>query len=133
MEWLKNKKVLIVDDDASSVFLAKAHLKDMWINKECIFVARNWSQALEMAKKELLDIIIMDVSMPIMDWIEATKKIKTHHNGNSPKIIAYTANENCSKHEWIGIMDGIMVKPVFREPFQKMILEVLDEKLLKKS
>lgn len=133
MEWLEDIKVLIADDHDHSIILAKNILEKMWIDEKNIFITTNWLDTVKKAKEELFDIIIMDLSMPLMSWVEAAVSIKAHHNGNSPKIIAYTADVYFSKSKWIEIMDGIMVKPVYKEPFQKMILEVLDEKLLKKN
>lgn len=133
MGWLEKVRVLISDDHDHSVILAKNILEKMWIDEKNIVITKNWLDAVKKAKEELFHIIIMDIKMPLMDWVLATHEIKTYYNGDSPKIIAYTADVFYLKREWIDIMDGIMVKPVYKEHFQKMILEVLDEKFLEKS
>lgn len=70
------KKVLIVDDD----FLVRTYLKQM-INWEShgfyiIGDAKNGREALELLQRDGVDILIADVSMPIMDGIELTRRVK---------------------------------------------------------
>ena len=58
-----------------------------------IDVAVNGLEAIELFKKDNHDIIFMDVQMPKMDGLEATKKLKKQYLGeSSPIIIAMTAN-----------------------------------------
>ena len=70
------KKVLIVDDD----FLVRTYLKQM-INWEAhgfyiVGDAKNGREALEILQSSGADILIADVSMPIMDGIELTRQVK---------------------------------------------------------
>ena len=70
------KKVLIVDDD----FLVRTYLKQM-INYEAhgfyiVGDAKNGREALEILQRDGADILIADVSMPIMDGIELTRQVK---------------------------------------------------------
>lgn len=126
MNWLEDKKILIADDDEYSWEIARIFLESLWIKKENIFVVENWNKAIELTKKEIFDLILMDISMPGLDWIETSKKIKAKYNGNSPKIIAYTANQYLKRDNGIEIMDDIMIKPIEIETFKKQILDVLN-------
>ena len=60
-------KVLVVDDEPDIVELVSYHLK-----KEAfkVFTAFNGATAIEVAKKELPDLILLDVMMPDMDGVE---------------------------------------------------------------
>lgn len=70
------KKVLIVDDD----FLVRTYLKQMISWEEYGFYivgdAKNGREALEILERDRADILIADVSMPIMDGIELTRQVK---------------------------------------------------------
>ena len=70
------KKVLIVDDD----FLVRTYLKQMinWESHGLYIVgdAKNGREALEFLQHDDADILIADVSMPIMDGIELTRQVK---------------------------------------------------------
>ena len=130
---MKDKKILVVDDDKDSVHLAELFLDGMWISKENIVVARDWIEAVEKVKAELFDVVIMDIKMPRMNGIQATQEIKAHHNWNSPKFVAYTADIQHAKYQWIEEMHWVMLKPVLKENFQKAILDALVAKALDKT
>jgi len=88
ISFIKNKSVLAVEDDAGSYLLLKSILR----NTGCRLIhAKNGKEALELIKKQSnIDLVLMDVQMPVMDGLEATQKIKALHK-NIP-IIAQTAH-----------------------------------------
>lgn len=65
--------LMIVDDD---VFLRELLWVTIWRQWISFCTARDWIEAVEMATKQHFDVILMDIDMPRMDWIEATRKIK---------------------------------------------------------
>jgi len=90
---IHNIRVLLVDDhDAVRAEIA-AHLSEDR-NIELVGEASNGSEALEKASELSPDVILMDISMPVMNGFEATKLIKDR----SPdmKIIAITMHNNHS-------------------------------------
>ncbi|KAA3610338.1 MAG: response regulator [Calditrichaeota bacterium] len=80
-----------------------------------IDVAQNGVQAVQMASETNYNIIFMDLQMPEMDGIEATRKILSFQNNQpKPKIIAMTANVQIEDKELcfeVGMVDYIS-KPV---------------------
>lgn len=88
-EVLKNKKVLIVDDDMRNIYSLTNALEEEGVR--CI-TAENGKAAIKTLKEQPdTDIILMDVMMPEMDGYEATQEIrKTSKFGKLP-IIALTA------------------------------------------
>ena len=80
------KTILIAEDNDSNYILMTYILKKYYQFER----AKNGQEAVEMAEKNTYDIVLMDIKMPIMDGLEATKAIKEKFP-NLP-IIALTAN-----------------------------------------
>ncbi|MEK9777108.1 MAG: response regulator, partial [Quisquiliibacterium sp.] len=75
----------------------------------------NGIEAVESVTRQLYDIVLMDVQMPEMDGLEATRRIlQAHPAGDRPRIVAMTANamqgdrEMCLKAG----MDDYVTKPI---------------------
>ena len=67
------KKILIVDDEESIRFLYKEELEEEGYIVEC---AKNGEEALEKLAAFQPDLISLDIKMPVMDGIEALKRIR---------------------------------------------------------
>ncbi|SMO58593.1 Response regulator receiver domain-containing protein [Saccharicrinis carchari] len=104
--------ILLVEDNILNQRLINLHLKKFGYNIE---IANNGKEAVEMAKEKRYDLIIMDLMMPVMDGLEATREIRKYEeNMNySTPIIGLTANtfdgdrDKCLSHG----MDEYMTKP----------------------
>jgi CheY-like chemotaxis protein len=80
------KKILIAEDNDSNYILMTYILKKYYQFER----AKNGQEAVEMADKGEYDIVLMDIKMPIMDGLEATKAIKAKFP--DLPIVALTAN-----------------------------------------
>ena len=67
------RKVLVVDDIFANQFLLASMLEEMDCN---IRTASNGQEVFDALADEMFDIIFMDIEMPVMNGIEATKKLK---------------------------------------------------------
>jgi DNA-binding response OmpR family regulator len=79
------KKVLIVEDDKEIINLIEIHLKDIGCE---VLKAYNGKAGLDLALESNPDLLILDVSMPIMDGFEVCKQFRQHR---STPIIMLTA------------------------------------------
>ncbi len=104
------KKILIVDDNNDLRYLLKIMLAE-YITLE----ARNGSEAVGMFKATKPDLVLMDILMPVMDGIDATKEII--NIDPCAKILAITAY--ASKAETI-LEAG--AKEVIQKPMRKKTL-----------
>jgi two-component system cell cycle response regulator DivK len=80
--------ILLAEDDAMNRDMVARHLK--WEGYHVI-TAVNGIQAVALAQSELIDLILMDMGMPILDGWEATRRLKGAPATHSIPIIALTA------------------------------------------
>ena len=89
---LKFKKALIVEDNLINQRLMKIILDELEIEND---IASNGKEAVEMFMDKKYDFIFMDLTMPIMDGVEATKLIRKYEKDKGLKptpIVAITSN-----------------------------------------
>jgi len=85
---LKNRKILLVEDNAVNRMVASITLSQYGA---IITEAQNGQEAVDAVKENCFDIILMDMQMPVLDGVEATKVIREDIQSTVP-IIALTAN-----------------------------------------
>jgi CheY-like chemotaxis protein len=110
-EFLKGKKILIVEDDVSSrLYLNKILEKTGAV----LLNASDGREAIEVACNDLsIDIILMDIQLPVIDGYGAAKKIREVRKDIT--IIAQTAYSLLGEREKIiaSGFDEYIVKPIF--------------------
>jgi len=127
---MKKKKILVVDDDKKSRYLVSFLLEKESFE---VIMATNGLEGIEAARKQQVDLIIMDVKMPKMDGYETTKRIRRLKKYKSIPIIAltsYAMTEDKERALKAGCT-GYIPKPITSETFIseiKKFLEVKDEK-----
>ena len=80
------KKILVAEDNDSNFILMTYILKKYYQFER----AKNGQEAVEKVEKDNFDIVLMDIKMPVMDGLEATKNIKEKHP--DLPVVALTAN-----------------------------------------
>lgn len=89
-------RVLLVDDDPVNCEVGEAILNRLGHRPT---IARNGASAIELARDQAFDIILMDLHMPDMDGVEAASRIGQLGLPKMPRIIAVTADVSSSAHE----------------------------------
>jgi CheY-like chemotaxis protein len=105
----RSPRVLLVEDNDTNRLLARLTLEKMGCRVD---EAIDGAQAVEAAAREAHDIVLMDISMPVMDGIEAARRIRA--SGNRTPIFALTAHmggEFATECIAAG-MNGTMLKPI---------------------
>lgn len=116
-------KILIVDDNDLNRQLLKIMLSS---NDIVLHEAVNGVQAVKAVQEEEYDVILMDISMPEMDGVTATKLIRSNIIPDMPivKVSAYILKE-----DYDYLFDDILYKPVDYEELKKVIKKHLQVKL----
>ena len=117
---LKGKTVLIVEDNELNRFLAVTILKKWNAN---IHIAENGEEAVKAVSNLDIDIVLMDIQMPVMDGVAAAIVIRSELKSNVP-IIALTANALESEKEkcWQAGMNEYITKPYNPEFLREKII-----------
>lgn len=107
-------KILIADDNEHNLYIARFLLEDA--GHEIVQV-ENGEDAVKTASESAFDLILMDIQMPGMDGIEATRRIKDA--GFTSPIVALTAKAMRGDREAIlaAGCDGYISKPFEVEAF----------------
>ena len=111
---LEGKKILIAEDNKINFFVANKFLTGWGIT---VTHAENGQKALEMLEIEDFDLILMDLHMPVMDGIEASRIIRKSDNQrirNTP-IVALTAAIMSESHDKI---DDLTINDYVLKPFK---------------
>ncbi len=77
-------RVLVADDTAANRTLVRAYLTRLGF---AVLLAENGEQAVETFERERPDIVLMDVMMPVMDGLEATRRIRAGEGSTVPIVM----------------------------------------------
>jgi signal transduction histidine kinase/ligand-binding sensor domain-containing protein/DNA-binding response OmpR family regulator len=127
-------RILLAEDNVINQRFAVRTLEKMGHQ---IFVAQNGEEALAALQTEKVDLVLMDVQMPEMDGLAATREIRKRELGSHEHlpVIAMTAHamkgdrENCLDAG----MDDYIAKPIAREELQQVIERVMKARKKKQS
>lgn len=118
------KKILLVEDNEINMYMIKTLL---FSGGGEVFLARNGQEGIDLLAEQEVDIVIMDVQMPVMDGHEATKLIRQNPKYKDLPIIAMTANifshdvDECLNAG----MNGHLAKPFTVTELDEILLDAL--------
>ena len=120
---LKDSKILIVEDNEVNQLLLERILKSLDAKT---YLAKNGLEAVELVKSKYFDLVLMDIQMPEMDGLTATKIIKSQFP--DLPVLAVTAHaflEEIEKCREAGC-DDVVTKPVKKTELLEKIFRYLD-------
>ena len=82
-------KILYVEDNDDNIYMLERRLKRAGFD---VLIARDGAEGVAMAAAELPGVILMDMSLPVLDGWEATRRIKAAELTKHIPVIALTAN-----------------------------------------
>jgi CheY-like chemotaxis protein len=118
------KKILVVEDVDFNRDLVVQLLED----KYHVIEAVNGQEGLELAERERPELILMDLSLPVIDGWEATRRLKANDDLRSIPVIALTAHAMKGDEEkaLAAGCDDYLVKPIDEDELMARIANYLE-------
>ena len=114
-------RILLVEDNEVNTLLTRTLLQEVGFAVDCVV---NGALAVEAARKDAYDLVLMDMQMPVMDGLEATRRIRGLPGAaGAVPVVAMTANAMQSDREACAAagMDGFVSKPIQPEAFLETV------------
>ena len=104
-------KILYVEDNEDNIYVLETRLKRQG---HVVLIARDGASGVQLASTEQPDLILMDLSLPVLDGWEATRRIKAAPQTRHIPIIALTANAMAGDREkaLVAGCDDFDTKPI---------------------
>lgn len=121
---MRELRVLVVEDNAMNRRLMRDILQAMEI---VVLEASDADEGLRLARAELPALILMDISLPGMDGLTATRILRSDPQTGSIPVCAVTAHAMPGDQE-AGLAagcDGYLTKPVNLNQFREIVLQLL--------
>ena len=107
----RHLRILLAEDN---LVIQRLTQKLLEVRGHQVYAVPNGRDAVEAVRERVFDVVLMDLEMPEMDGISATREIRSAARGAGPPILAYTAHvlaEVRARCKVAG-MDGFLAKPV---------------------
>jgi len=116
--------VLVVDDTVDNLVIISLHLQQSGYR---VVTATDGEEAIKVAALTHPDLILMDISMPGLDGLGATRKIREHPTLRPVPVIAVTAftTEGFQRAAYDAGMEGYLTKPIDFERLNDLIRSLL--------
>lgn len=112
-------KILVVDDDEINRMVVRVL---MGRRNYCVLEAASGPEALELIKNETFDVVLMDLSMPGMDGLETTRRIRSDDVNGELTVVALTAHTSPKEQKMC--LDAGM-NAFMRKPFDSLQVDRL--------
>jgi len=121
------KRILVADDDPDLLELLNMDLSFQGYE---VVTATNGKEALDLAQKEKLDLILLDVMMPYIDGYHVASELSTKMGSSVPKIMIMTSRDTV-REKGVAMMSGAV--SVLQKPFEMKVLHEKIKELLEEA
>ena len=118
-------RVLIVDDSPTETYKLTSLLEK---NGHAVVTAETGEDGVSIAKKELPDVVLMDIVMPGLNGFQATRQLKKNSETASIPVIIVTTKDQETDRVW-GLRQGAkayLTKPIEEKVLMDTISQVLN-------
>ncbi|MFQ5605787.1 MAG: response regulator, partial [bacterium] len=126
-KWIDSRStILVADDSEDNRYLIQLFLKKSPQYK--LLFAQNGQEALNLFEKRTISLVLMDMEMPVLNGVEATRLIKKLKKGQRVPVLALTAHQETKKLQELveaGCAD-YLVKPLRKKAFLEKLENYLN-------
>lgn len=115
-----SQRILIVEDNPVNQKVMMRLLQKLGYS---VTVVGNGQEAVAVAQQDPYDVVLMDINMPVMGGIEATRQIR-QLPGSQPWIIAMTAESEGDLPKAMAGMNDFVSKPIIFEQLQQALARI---------
>jgi len=121
---MRTKTILVIDDNELNQKLVRSLLK---IGNYRVLEADNAGKGIQLAQQFQPDLILMDIQLPDMDGLQATKQILSDKNVKHIPIVAFSsyAMDGDKEKALVAGCVGYITKPIDTKSFSKTIAEYI--------
>lgn len=118
-------KILVVEDNPLNMKLINVILHSQGVK---VLAAENAEDGIEICKTSQPDLVLMDIQLPGMDGLEATRIIKNNQHLKHIPVVALTAHamEGDEEKAYRVGFDGYITKPIDTDTFMESVRSYLD-------
>lgn len=127
MDENTSQKVMVVEDFEDNRFMMRRLLE---MSGYRVVEAMNGEEAVEIARREQPNLILMDLSLPLLDGLAATRRIRQHAELRDVPIVAVSAHDTADFHAdalAAGCNDYV-TKPIDFDQLESLLLRLLPKK-----
>lgn len=126
MKRKENYRILLVEDDLISGFIAEQVLQKSEFANDYHWV-KNGLDALDWLTKNNVELILLDLSMPVMDGFDVLDALSTREHAKNQKVVILTSSnrtadkEKCMKFECV---KAYLEKPISDEKIDTLLKQI---------
>ena len=119
--------ILIVDDSTCMRKVLRKTVSMCGIGEVTFFEAENGKEAIDIVKKEWIDLILSDINMPVMDGLQMVKTLRDDESSKNLHVIVITSDMHDDTRKKIhdSNIKDILYKPFRPEDLRKVLMSVL--------
>lgn len=116
-------QALIIDDNPTNILVLKQLLgiEDV----ACVTISNTKELSFQLNSISNIDVVFLDLEMPVLNGYEAIKLVKAHRNFKKAKVVAYSVHINELNNALAEGFDGFLGKPLDAEAFPEQFARIL--------